>query len=104
MAINTNSIGPAGGGGGGGVVAGCMATGLVDGLGHETASTQLPTARFGEVVNRDVREMYDRGLQYLAKTQTEKGDLAGGPAGPRRHRHGPDGLPRLGRGPQFRAL
>ena len=34
--------------------------------------------RFGEVVPRDVREMYDRGLQYLAKTQTEKGDWAGG--------------------------
>ena len=28
----------------------------------------------GEVVPRDVREMYDRGLQYLATTQTERGD------------------------------
>jgi hypothetical protein len=35
---------------------------------------QAPTSRFGEVVPRDVREMYDRGLQYLAKTQTENGD------------------------------
>jgi hypothetical protein len=34
-------------------------------------------------VPRDVREMYDRGMQYLAKTQTEKGDWpAGGEQGP----------------------
>ena len=32
----------------------------------------------GEVVPRDVREMYDRGLQYLAATQTENGDWTGG--------------------------
>jgi len=30
--------------------------------------------RTGEVVPRDVREMYDRGLQFLAKTQSDKGD------------------------------
>jgi hypothetical protein len=41
-------------------------------------SAQLPTARFGEVVPRDVREMYDRGLQYLANTQSDKGDWPGG--------------------------
>ena len=31
---------------------------------------------------RDVREMYDRGLQYLAKTQSEQGDWQGGQQGP----------------------
>ena len=48
------------------------------------ALAQLPTPRFGEVVPRDVREMYDRGLQYLATTQGEKGDWgnSGGEAGP----------------------
>jgi hypothetical protein len=35
---------------------------------------QAPTGRVGEIVPRDVREMYDRGLQYLATTQTENGD------------------------------
>ena len=36
----------------------------------------------GEVVPRDVREMYDRGLQYLASTHTENGDWTGGQQGP----------------------
>ena len=40
----------------------------------------MPAPRFGEVVPRDVREMYDRGLQYLATTQGEKGDWPGGRA------------------------
>ncbi len=35
---------------------------------------QVPAARTGEVIPRDVREMYDRGLQYLATTQSERGD------------------------------
>ena len=39
----------------------------------------------GEAVPRDVREMYDRGLQFLASTQSEKGDWQGsndqGPGG-----------------------
>jgi hypothetical protein len=43
-----------------------------------TALAQLPTLRSGEVVPRDVREMYDRGLQFLANSQTERGDWAGG--------------------------
>jgi hypothetical protein len=47
-----------------------------------TASAQVPATRSGEVVPRDVREMYDRGLQYLAKTQTEQGDWQGGQQGP----------------------
>jgi hypothetical protein len=42
------------------------------------AVAQLPTPRFGEVVPRDVREMYDRGVQYLANTQGENGDWPGG--------------------------
>jgi len=46
------------------------------------ASAQLPTARFGDAVPRDVREMYDRGLQFLAKTQTEQGNWQGGNQGP----------------------
>jgi Family of unknown function (DUF6288) len=43
-----------------------------------SARAQLPAPRSGEVVPRDVREMYDRGLEYLAGSQTEKGDWAGG--------------------------
>ena len=42
------------------------------------ALAQPPGARGGEVVPRDVREMYDRGLQYLATTQTVNGDWTGG--------------------------
>jgi Family of unknown function (DUF6288) len=36
----------------------------------------------GEFVPRDVREMYDRGLQYLVKTQSANGDWTGGQQGP----------------------
>jgi hypothetical protein len=43
---------------------------------------QLPTIRSGEVVPRDVRELYDRGLQYLATAQKEDGSWPGGDAGP----------------------
>ncbi|MDB5349868.1 MAG: hypothetical protein JWN86_1115 [Planctomycetota bacterium] len=48
------------------------------------AVAQIPTTRFGEVVPRDVREMYDRGLQYLARTQSASGDWSdsGGQQGP----------------------
>jgi hypothetical protein len=48
------------------------------------AAAQPPTTRFGEVVPRDVREMYDRGLQYMVATQSENGDWpsAGGEVGP----------------------
>lgn len=41
------------------------------------AWAQIPGERTGEVVPRDVRELYDRGLDYLAKTQTENGDWSG---------------------------
>jgi hypothetical protein len=43
---------------------------------------QLVQEHIGEVVPRDVREMYDRGLQYLVKTQTEAGGWSGGEDGP----------------------
>jgi len=42
------------------------------------AWAQPPNARIGEQVPRDVREMYDRGLQYLARSQSENGDFASG--------------------------
>src|SRR5205085_4237107 len=45
---------------------------LLGGIG--TAQAQPPNARIGEAVPRDVRELYDKGLQYLAKTQSENGD------------------------------
>jgi hypothetical protein len=44
------------------------------------AAAQPPGAREGEQVPRDVREMYDRGLQFLARTQKESGEWdSGGP-------------------------
>jgi hypothetical protein len=46
------------------------------------ASAQAPTGRSGDVIPRDVRELYDRGLQYLVKTQSESGDWQGGQQGP----------------------
>src|SRR3954469_1849247 len=42
-----------------------------------TARAQLPISQHGEVIPRDVREMYDRGLQFLASTQSERGDWSG---------------------------
>jgi hypothetical protein len=57
-----------------GVVLGCPAP----------AVAQLPSTGAGEVVPRDVREMYERGLQYMVATQSENGDWpsAGGEVGP----------------------
>ncbi|MDR3637499.1 MAG: squalene--hopene cyclase [Isosphaeraceae bacterium] len=46
------------------------------------ATAQLPVERHGDIVPRDVREMYDRGLQYLATTQTTNGDWTDGQQGP----------------------
>src|SRR5215475_11841863 len=46
------------------------------------AGAQPLNARIGEAVPRDVRELYDKGLQYLVKTQTENGDWTGGQQGP----------------------
>src|SRR4029078_4741732 len=45
-------------------------------------AAQPPNARIGEAVPRDVRELYDKGLQYLAKTQSDSGDSQGGHDGP----------------------
>lgn len=36
----------------------------------------------GEVVPRDVRETYEKGLRFLAKSQSEDGDWPGGQTGP----------------------
>ncbi|MCH5376049.1 MAG: squalene--hopene cyclase, partial [Planctomycetes bacterium] len=46
------------------------------------ASAQIPLTHYGDAVPRDVREMYDRGLQYLANTQTTDGEWTGGEQGP----------------------
>lgn len=39
---------------------------------------QPPSIRVGEIVPRDVREIYDRGLQYLAASQSEAGSWQSG--------------------------
>lgn len=46
------------------------------------ARAQTPNVRYGDAVPRDVREMYDRGLQYLVSSQTEAGGWIGGQDGP----------------------
>jgi hypothetical protein len=46
------------------------------------AAAQPPNASIGEAVPRDVRDVYDKGIQYLVKTQTEKGDWRDGQNGP----------------------
>lgn len=46
-----------------------------------TAQAQLPEIRHGDSVPRDVREMYDRGLQYLLNAQSESGDWQDGQNG-----------------------
>ena len=56
------------------------------------ATAQIPTSRFGEVIPRDVREMYDRAAsRYLATTQSENGDW---PAGGRKRVAGTTGMAR----------
>jgi len=39
-----------------------------------TVAAQPQSLAIGETVPRDVRELYDRGLQFLASTQSENGD------------------------------
>jgi hypothetical protein len=58
-----------------GVLGACVLLGVVVPV---RAQVQPPGSHFGEVVPRDVREMYDRGLQYLASKQDEKGEWPGG--------------------------
>src|SRR5437763_16369727 len=59
-----------------------LVVGLVLFGGAAGATAQPPNASVGEAVPRDVREVYDKGLQYLAKAQTEQGDWTGGQQGP----------------------
>jgi hypothetical protein len=49
---------------------------------HTRATAQPPGERVGDVVPRDVRDIYDRGLQYLASSQSEAGNWPGGQDGP----------------------
>lgn len=59
------------------------ALGLVPGpSGRGAARAQSPEIRTGDAIPRDVREMYDRGLQYLISSQTENGDWQDGQQGP----------------------
>lgn len=60
----------------GAVLASLVALGLA--APGRPAAAQDPVARFGEVVPRDVREMYDRGIQFLAASQGNDGDWTGG--------------------------
>ena len=43
---------------------------------------QPPAVQSGEVVPRDVREIYDRGLKFLAASQSQDGTWDGGEPGP----------------------
>jgi hypothetical protein len=46
------------------------------------AVAQPPAGQSGEVVPRDVRQIYDRGLQFLAASQSQDGTWDGGEPGP----------------------
>ncbi len=46
------------------------------------AVAQPPAVQPGEVVPRDVRQIYDRGLQFLAASQSQDGTWDGGEPGP----------------------
>jgi hypothetical protein len=46
------------------------------------ANGQMPAARTGDAIPRDMREIYDRGLQYLISKQSANGDFVGGEQGP----------------------
>src|SRR5262245_61090624 len=43
-----------------------------------SANGQMAEARAGDAMPRDMREIYDRGVQYLISKQTERGDFTGG--------------------------
>jgi len=51
-------------------------------LAMPVAWSQYPTAQMGEVVPRDVREMYEKGIRYLAASQSQDGSWSGGYGGP----------------------
>src|SRR5262245_53862339 len=59
-----------------------FAAGLVLLVVAALAPAQPPNANVGEAVPRDGREIYDKGLQYLVKTQSDRGDFTGGMQGP----------------------
>ncbi len=46
-----------------------------------SAPAQLPETQIGEVVPRDVRELYERGLKYLVASQSEDGGWQEGNSG-----------------------
>ena len=46
------------------------------------AVAQPPSVQSGEVVPRDVRQIYERGLQFLAASQSPDGTWDGGEPGP----------------------
>jgi hypothetical protein len=50
--------------------------------GIAVATAQPPNASIGEAVPRDVRDIYDKGLQFLIKTQAETGEWRDGQSGP----------------------
>lgn len=61
----------------------CLALGLLMWLNCATADAQFPTQQLGEAVPRDVREVYQKGLQFLASTQSDDGSWpSGGQQGP----------------------
>src|SRR5215471_20435575 len=66
----------------GNIMSRTLALGLLFFGGVACANAQPPNARIGEAVPRDVRELYDKGLQYLAKTQSDTGEWKGGQQGP----------------------
>src|SRR5437588_2045393 len=59
-----------------------LVAGIILLAGMAGAIAQPPNASIGEAVPRDVREIYDKGLQYLVKAQTERGDFRDGMQGP----------------------
>lgn len=59
------------------IIAGGLITGgLITGgpAAAQQPPLSLPGEQFGEVVPRDVREMYAKGLEYLSKTQADSGE------------------------------
>jgi hypothetical protein len=59
-----------------------LAAGAWLAAGGGTAAAQDPLLHHGEAVPRDVREMYDRGLQFVAAKQNQQGEWSDGYQGP----------------------
>ncbi len=51
----------------------CLFVSLCLCVGANPVDAQLPGQRTGEVIPRDVREMYDRGVRYLVQSQSDSG-------------------------------